>query len=273
MKKLIYMFVAGAALTLASCSDSKKEEATPAPTPTPAVAVAKKNTALFIKSSGTKCPPCGGWGWTLSENMIAYGEGKSLYMGIFSANFVSQGFITNEANDMDSKWAVSSWPSFFVNGKVQSGSTVAAITTACEESVDEFQSADVVANTGAKMTYVPADGKIKIEASTQFFKASEGEYNVAFYVVENKAMWAQSGNAASNGTTAIEHHYVMRGSANGTWGESKFTGTIEAGAFKNFTAEMVVNPAWKMENVSVYAVIWKKSGTKYTFVNASVATK
>lgn len=263
------------ALVFAGCKDSDSDDNNngsngsnqPAK---PTIQVDEKTTALFIKTSGTKCPPCGGWGWQVSEAVIAENQeaGTAYYMGIFSANFVSEGFITTTANEMDSKWGINSWPSFFVGGtKVSpSGSTVTAIADGMQEEIDALIEAKPVANTGVK--YTVADGKMMIESSLQFFKAAEGTYHVALYVVENDAMWKQSGH--SQGANPIPHHYVLRGSANGTWGVSQATETIAAGTIKNgIKAEMVIDPTWKMENVSVYSVIWKKVGTKYEFVNVS----
>lgn len=273
MKKLLYLFIAGSMLTVACKDDSSKEDPTPAPTPTPAVAVVKENTALLQKFSGTRCGPCGSWGWEMSDELIAYGEGKALYMGTFSENFVAQGFITTEATTMDKKWGVTGYPTFSVNGKLELSRTSSGVNTTqekqmCKDDMDEFSSDLVTANTGVK--YTVADGKMLISASVKFFEKAQGDYNVAFYIVEDKAMWAQSGNTASNGTTPIPHHYVLRGSTNGTWGESVFSGTIEADAFKDVTSEMVVNPAWNMDNIDVYAVIWKKTGSdSYKFVNVS----
>lgn len=257
------------AMMFAGCGkeeDTKEEPKTVQPT----VAVENKSTALFLKTSGTKCPPCGGWGWQVSEGVISENQdaGTAYYLGIFSANFVSEGFITPTANDMDAKWGISSWPSFFVAGnKITPSGTVANVITMVQDEIDAFTEEKPIANTGVK--YTVADGKMMIQSSLQFFKAAEGNYNVAFYVVENDAMWKQSGHA-TGATAAIPHHYVLRGAANGTWGETQATGPIAAGMVKNdIKAEMVIDPSWKMEKVAVYAVIWEKKGTKYEFVNVS----
>ncbi|TAE86997.1 MAG: hypothetical protein EAY81_04770 [Bacteroidetes bacterium] len=270
MKKILYSLVLGA-IFFGSCKDDSGDEGTKTTeTPKPTIQVEDKTTALFIKTSGTKCPPCGGWGWQVSEAVIAENQeaGTAYYMGIFSANFVSEGFITTTANEMDSKWAINSWPSFFVGSTKVSpaGSTVTAIAQGMQEEIDVLTEEKPIANTGVK--YTVADGKMMIESSLQFFKAAEGTYHVAFYVIENDALWKQSGH--SQGANPIPHHYVLRGAANGTWGTSQATGTIAAGTIKNdIKGEMVIDPSWKMENVSVYSVIWKKVGTKYEFVNVS----
>ncbi len=275
MKKIIYSLAFGLALFAGACKDDDtKDEAKPAPVvAAPAVAVTEENTSLIQKFSGTRCGPCGSWGWTFSDEMITFGEtdGKALYMGTFSQNFVAEGFITTTASDMDTKWAAGGYgyPIFYVNGSAKasrsSGVNTTAEKTMCKDAMTAQKSAPVVANTG--VTYTVADGKMNIKASIKFFKESTGDYNVAFYVIENDAMWKQSGHP--QGANPIPHHYVLRGSANGTWGAPALTGTIKAGDFKDLTGEMVVDPSWAMANVSVYAVIWKKNGTNYEFVNVS----
>lgn len=274
-KKLLRFgfFLAMGAMVFAGCSKEDSGDDTPKTpeAPKPVVEVAKVNTSLLQKHSGTKCPPCGQWGWTMATELKSYSEGRALYLGTFSNNFVSEGFKTSVADDMESKWGVTGFPTFTVNGEPKLDRPSGSVNTTnekkmCKDAIDDFEAEDVIANTGVK--YTVADGKMKITSSVQFFKAAEGDYNVALYIVENQAMWKQSGHA-TGATTAIPHDYVLRGSANGTWGKVQMSGTIAAGAVKDFTGEMVIDPSWKMENVSVYAVLWKKKGSKYEFVNVS----
>lgn len=274
MKKLLLSAAVIATLFAGCGKDEEKKDTTPVAGPQ--VPVASENTSLTQKFSGTKCPPCGGWGWVMADELIAYGDGKALYLGTFSQNFVAEGFITTVANDMDTKWAAGSkgYPVFAVNGALKADRPSGSVNTTnektmCKATMDAHAAAPVIANTGVKMTI--SGNKLSVKASAKFFQAASGDYNVAFYIVENSAMWKQSGNAASNGVTAIPHHYVLRGSINGTWGENMFSGSIAAGTYKDINKEFTMDPSWVAANMDVYAVIWKVNGTGYDFVNVSNA--
>lgn len=262
------------ATLIAGCKkDDDKKTTDVIPGPTTQVPVAQENTGLTQKFSGTKCPPCGSWGWTMADELITYGNGKALFMGTFSQNFVAEGFITTVASDMDTKWGAGGkgYPVFSVNGVLKADRNSGVNTTSekamCNSAMDAHKAAPVVANTGVEMTITGTT--LKIKASTKFFKDATGDYNVAFYVVEDNAMWKQSGHP--QGASPIAHHHVLRGAVNGTWGETHFTGTEAAGSFKDINYEMQLNSTWVASNLDVYAVIWKKNGSSYEFVNASSA--
>lgn len=272
MKKFVYLFIAGA-FVLSSCSKSDDTTETPTPTSNPQVAVEKKNTALVQGFFSTKNTECGEWGWTMKEELITYGNSNNaIFMGTYPQGPQNEGFMTSEGNQMELKWLVETYPIFAVNGELRTSRSagtvnVAGETVLCKRAIDDHKAAAVVANTGAK--YTVADGKIKITASAKFFAAASGTYSVAFYVVENNAMWKQAGKS----DTDIAHQSVLRASANGTWGETVFTGNIAADTFKDLNAEIAVDSSWNTNNISVYAVIWKLEGSTYKMVNASVATR
>lgn len=253
-----------AAFAFTGCKkEAKKEDAKPQ------VNVPKENNSLTQKVTGTRCPPCGSWGWEMMDELMTYGQSKSFFISTYSDNFVAEGFITQTATDMDKYWGITGYPSFVANGKPMLSRASGVNTTEekrmCKAEVDAHRSSAVVANVGIVKSF---DGNtMKVKTSTQFFANASGNYNLALYVVENDAMWKQSGHP--NGANPIAHHYVLRGAVNGSWGESISTGDVSNGAFfdKNFTYD--VNESWNKDKISVVAVLWKVDNAKYTFVNAN----
>src|SRR5688572_23783495 len=103
MKKIyLAAFVVVSAFALSSCSkDEKKpdENNGGGGDVYSSITVPKQNTALVVKHSGTKCPPCGGWGWTAWEEIQADNAGNAHFVTAFDLNFVSELFITEVAED------------------------------------------------------------------------------------------------------------------------------------------------------------------------------
>jgi len=252
-----------AAFAFTGCKKEEKEEAKPQ------VNVPKENNSLTQKVTGTRCPPCGSWGWEMMDELMNFGQSKSFFISTYSQNFVAEGFITPTATEMDKQWKLTGYPSFVANGKPMlsraSGVNTNEEKQMCKNEMDAHRSAAVIANVGIEKSF--NGNTMKVKTSTQFFANASGNYNMAMYVVENDAMWKQSGHP--NGANAIPHHYVLRGSVNGTWGQSVSTGDVASGKFfdKDFTYD--VDAAWNKDKISVVAVIWKLDGAKYVFVNTN----
>lgn len=271
MKKILFSaLVLGLAFSGCKKDDDKEETA---PLPQPAVTVPQANNSLLQKFTGTKCPPCGAWGWTMMEELSTYAEGKAFVISTYSQNFVAEGFITQTSSDMDVAWSIgnSGYPTFTVNAvpQLDRGSTVntANEKAKCQTAMDNHKAAPVVANVGIAKSI--SGSTMTIKTSTQFFQAASGDYNLAIYVTEDGAMWKQSGHA-TGASTAIPHHHVMRGAVNGTWGELIMNGSIAAGSFKDKSFTFSLDPSWNAANIEVVAVLWKKnSNGKYDFVNAN----
>src|SRR5690606_8655573 len=112
---------------------------------------------------------------------------------------------------------------------------------------------------------------LTVNAKVQFWLATEGEYYLAAYLIEDGALNLQSGR----GKAKVAHHGVLRASmANAAWGEKIAEGSIATDATFDKTFEFkVTDPKWDPKKFKIYNVIWKKVQNKYLFINASVQSK
>ena len=228
----------------------------------------KKSVALIDKITGVECYYCGEWGWELADELITSTEGKALYMGVY-VEFAGDATFENETSTaLAHAFASPNWgiPDFGVNGVGISSQTISSATISGP--VNTFAASIPAASPANKMTF--NGNTVTASAKVQFWSAVNGEYYLAAYLVEDGVIHSQAGPAGANGPVA--HHEVLRGSMSPAkpFGEQIATGAINANQTfdKTFTFNITDN-TWKKEKMSVYTVIWKKSGTKYEFVNAS----
>lgn len=275
MRKINYLaVVVFATLLFLGCKKSEESTSEPAPVNPPVVAgitVEEKNMSLVNKFTGSLCGPCGSWGWSMFEEIIANGGDDVCNMGTYSQNFVAQNFITTAATDMDKAYGAakmsSGYPSFSVNGVCQLDRTSGVNTTSekqkCMNAISTHKSATCQVNSGYEVTYDATKANITVKTKVKFFKDMTGQYYVSAYIVEDKVLGTQSGK-----TGIVEHHDVLRGSIGSTTFGTLITSATTTGSTFEHTFTGPVTAGWKTENFSIVTAIWKKNGTKYEFVNA-----
>lgn len=215
------------------------------------------NKSLFIKSSGTNCPPCGGWGWTLTKDIEAAMGEDGIPMVIFSEpsyNFVADLMTSPAATEMDIAWNTRGWPSFYVNGEAI-GTSIDAATTASTS----HKNAAVKAAFGLDAS---VDGNtLKIDYRVQLLEGSASDHQVALYAVEDGIVNYQAGNSAGSNTV---HDNVLRGAfTSSAFGDAMTSNDMSGSA----TFDMVQGE--NRSSMSVVAVVWKKNGSSYEFINAA----
>lgn len=240
--------------------------------------------ALYMKSSGTLCPPCGGWGWNVHGQVISEAGDNIAPVTIHSANFVSRDFINEEGNKIDADLGINSWPSFLVSsgagGRIEkaalSGNTEEALKSGIISAIEEAI-ADQDVKVGAALKWSVTNNEITVDVRTRFFdEMPEGEYFVSVWVDESLIQAPQSGHPDGSPfhkhvlRTATDNHSVYGIALNTDGGAIAKDQLFET----THTAEFPEG-AWDQGNCVVTAVIWTVSGTiskSYAVLNASQAT-
>lgn len=262
MKKTVFLSVLFAGFCLRSDAQVPKK-------------VAK---SLVHKVSATWCPPCGTWGWDLFNEIIAATKDKALFISPFpdnSSGWNTNAFYSSTAVTFEKQLAVTGYPSFganMINNTDPNSSAAGGVKTTgvkndIIKAVDAFALTTPVASSANAMKISGKD--ISVEARVEFWSAASGEYYLAAYMIEDKALNAQNGQTTATGTT--EHHDVLRGSmSTSAWGEMIGKGSIAAGTkySKTFTFT-VTDTKWDLKKFKIYTVLWKNTGSGYEFVNVS----
>jgi Outer membrane protein Omp28/Secretion system C-terminal sorting domain len=227
------------------------------------------NVPIVNKMTATWCGPCGDWGWTLFEDIITDNKAKAIIMGTYGSS--SSDMYNAVADAMKADFCPSAgWPAFCVNGinntAYASGGGIYPSTTQsnCKSSCDSFAALAPAASTGYMVTKSGAVTTIKTQ--TKFWNAASGDYYVGVYFIEDKVLNTQNGQ-----TGIVEHHYVLRGSATTSWGNSILNGAATVGQTFNKDFTYTIPSTWVAANLQIVTILWKKVGSDYQFINANNA--
>jgi hypothetical protein len=235
----------------------------------------KKSTSMVHKITATWCPPCGGWGWDLANELIAATASKAVYVSLFASSdgsWDNSKFYNQTAHTLANQFTLIGYPDFGANaithtGPNFNGSTInlAQVKTDVLNAVNTFATTDAVANAASKMTI--SGNTVTVNANVKFWEATSGEYYLAAYLIEDGAL-----NKQANQNGIVAHHGVLRTSMTegSAWGVQIANGAIAANhtESRSFTFT-VTNSEWDKSKFKIYNVIWKKEGGLYKFINVS----
>lgn len=239
------------------------------------------NKGMITKITATWCGPCGEWGWTMLETMIADKGSKNLVMTMYPSNSTSDNdkdFYSQIAADWKTHldFGHSIYPTFGSNFKDHTGPhydasagtlNSGAIQSDIYADVDAFDAAPVVASTG--YTYELIGNTINVKTKTKFWQAASGEYYVLPIIIENGTAHIQ--NVQGTGVVTKNHHNVMRASMAATsYGDQIASGSITAN--QTFTKDYsftITDASWDKTKLKVNVLLLKKNGSNYDYVNGN----
>jgi hypothetical protein len=271
MKKLLSLFLISSMFFVA-CSDDTAPPTDGGGTTDPFSIsdVAKKNTSFVVKHTGTKCPPCGSWGWDMFAEFIDNIGDDAVYMAPYSYPGI---WIIPAATQLASVNGVKGYPTFAANNEAQLSAARAQgkVNTAEEKQmvydvVNAFVDAPVLANTA--LIYKIEDGAIQIKYKAKAFQDLTGTTQVAIYLLENKVVGEQSGHP--DGNEAVHKHVMRKAVGDKVWGES--ITTLASGEEYDSEEMIILDSAWDESHLEIVVVMYSKKGTNYTFINASKGT-
>lgn len=237
-------------------------------------ALPKEYTGVFVKHTGTKCPPCGTWGWDAVGAAIGQFKDRAVVITAYG-NYggLSELFISQHASQLGSADGVTGIPTLVANGTKcsYSGSTndarVSSVISSAEVQFTLSEEKDLVANGAVKWSVENnrAVGTYRVG----FFEEGKGEYYATVWFDESKLKGYQYGHAAAE----PEHKHVMRTAASyNVYGDKLGANIAKNTVFDvDFDIEFPTSQ-WNPENTEATVVIWRKIGETHLFVNASQAT-
>lgn len=227
------------------------------------VQIAKKQNSILVKFTATWCQPCGEWGVPAFQELYDQNKGNVLAVTAQvddDLTTAKNGPIT-EAFDL--KWNYSGTPNFAVNNTMLNTSYYnanGAISTNSSTAPKIGTNLKYTIGAGANA------GKLNINAYAKAFEPLSGQYYMGVYVVAKKIVAYQNG--IGNGH---EHHLVMLDAVtDDVWGDEIIAATATKDQVFNKQYVFEYDPSWKLSDISIQTVIWKKVGNSYEYINSTV---
>lgn len=230
----------------------------------PNLPVPQTQQSLVTKLTATWCSICGGSAWETQKKLQAQLGTSALVMAAHSSGS-SRLYSAAAAALLNNFDFAASQPVFFYN-TARIGSGGASTENTIISNVQNAAKAAPVVQTGVSATLSPGSRELDIQARAQFFKATEGSFTLSLLVLEDSVVMEQAARSASE-----IHRNVLRASAfQEVYGQPLASGNVAVGTSASFKTTFAVPASYNANRLRVAAVIWKRNGTKYEFVNLNI---
>ncbi len=221
--------------------------------------VPQTQSSLIIKKTASWCPPCGGWGWDLFEQLIDDNDSQAILWAMHYSGDLMNATTQGIAANLDG----SGQPRFYLNNVEKSGSST-SIRNAIKTGVQQNAGLSPVANA------IPVDisvdnNQISVTVNATFFAQAEGAYYLNVYVVEDGVVNYQAGQGAN----AVHEKVLRDDMAGDAFGEILANGPIAANTSFSMDFSIPIADSWDVNHLRLSTVLWKKVGLKYEFVNGT----
>ena len=230
----------------------------------PNLPVPQTQQSLVTKLTATWCSICGGSAWETQKKLQSQLGASALVMAAHTSSS-SRLYSATAAALLNNFDFAASQPVFFYNtARIGSGGTSTENTII--SSVQNAAKGTPLVQAGISAMLSPGSRELDIQARAQFFKATEGSFTLSLLILEDSVVMEQAARSASE-----IHRNVLRASAfQDVYGQPLASGTVALGTSANFRATFSVPASFNANRLRVAAVIWKKNGSKYEFVNLNI---
>jgi len=269
--KLSMVALTAGSLFLASCS--KEETKTSTPTNTPVINFTQSNRALIIDITGTWCPPCGAYGIPGFNYAVDNAKDKTLPLALHSNDPLSLKAV--DTIMVLPKFKSNSVPRIAAGNGLVFPAGVFSDFRATGQKI--ISSADTFIQNnpfivGVSLTNLKVDsinGSIKVDVNAKFFKEVTGDYNIAIYFYEDGVISNQKMTGAPDNPNQV-HNHVVRAAPTGAWGEVLSTGKSDINKVFTKSYTYLLDSNWKPSKLAAMAIVWKKDGKDFSYVNGNL---
>jgi hypothetical protein len=229
------------------------------------IAVPNVQKTLYTTVEATWCGNCGQYGVPTTANLNNQIGEKMTPLVLHASN--SSDLHSPIAASFNSALGGSGQPKWHLDGGDAIYNSTSIETTLSNVINFQYNSTSCSANSGFIWAY--DEDSIFIRTKTVFFENLDGEYYLALYISED-SIWNYQANYGSAGSGNIYHNHVLRSSiTNNVYGSSLVSGNTSSGSeyFRKFVVPR--NSNWNMDQIHITAVMWKKNGSTYEFVNTN----
>ncbi len=242
MKKKIYLLLT--ACTLALHVGAQQVEET--------------QRTFVTKMAATWCPPCGSWGWSFFDDLLADNADQAVFMAIHHSGLL----VTDVGVDIFNNFGATYQPQFFLDDqKINVVSSNTSIRrTEAQQAIDLAFNTAPIANVGFEPVF--ANNKIDVNAKVKFFQETAGEFYLGIYLIEDGVIEFQQ----SIGNNAVHKKILRTGFTDDSFGLPITEGAVSAGSEFDLSFSLEISEVAGYD-YEVAGIIWKKENNKYVPIN------
>mgnify|MGYP003951592233 CR=1 FL=1 len=206
--------------------------------------------AIVFKTTATWCSYCADWGTTYANNLSsAYTTAKVI------AIHSNDNFSNTPGDQIRGVLPSAGTPHFYV-GTESINNNYSLITSAVDSELAEAVEVSMAMENSTN------GSAMNVRVQSQWLGSTSGEYFLAVYVVEDGQVYEQ--NTPSGYDQNFVHDHVLRAEGSDS-GFGKAITVSEDGNMEEF--DITLNASWVAANCYPIAVLWKKNGSSYDFIN------
>jgi len=225
------------------------------------IPVPKVQNSLVTKMTATWCSICGSTAWDNYKSLVGSLNSKALVMAGHVSPSSALYSPTAERLIQNFETALSH-PTFFYNN-TRMGSSGTTMVNNISTNVNNANRNAPQAQAGLVATLDPGTRALTIKSKAEFFQSVQGEYYLGFYLLEKAVKTAQAARSSDE-----THQNVLRAALQSDlFGELLASGNVAPGTTKSIQVNLNLSPNFNPNNLLIAAIIWKKNGAKYDFVN------
>lgn len=215
-----------------------------------------KKVALFYFGD-SQSSSCGTYGIPLFSQAISANGSNVVPIAVYPS--FTDTLFCGEAVNIAYTYSVSGYPDFGA-GSESNLLTLNAINSAVSNSLQQSPIGNVEGNFGV------VGDSIKVNLYGKFFGPDSAYYFAAAYLLEDNINLPQAG--ITDPTFRFNH--VLR-AATGTSGvgDEVYSGVVTSATSFKRSYSIYIQPHWNTSNMKLVAVLWRKEGSVYEFVNVN----
>lgn len=225
-------------------------------------AAPKKQMSLVTKHTATWCPFCGLEAWDTQKYFMDNLDGENAIVMAAHISGSSKLYSQTAKELLATYQGVIYQPEFFFNTTKVSGSN---IETQITEKVQQATMQVPLAQTDVQVAYNPETDMLKVKTMTEFFEATDGQYQLSILVLEREVFAEQS----QQGSNVLHRNIIRRALTETTFGPVLASGSIAAGTQASHEVAIKWNNQYDLDNIKIVTILWKRNNIRYDFVNAS----
>lgn len=231
------------------------------------ITVPETQQSIITKHTATWCPSCGTLAWDVFSSLVDEVTSDAILVAAHRSK--SSDLYSQVAEDFLSNMpGVIYQPEFFVNEEKFGGNYQNLADNIKAKVAENAQQAPLVQTGIQLLVNEDGSGPLRINTKTRFFENAQGTYHLSVWLIEEEVVADQ----ANRGTDVPHKQVLKKALTEASFGIQIVAADAEAGTEIDNSFEYALGAEEDIKNLEIAAIIWRKEGGKYFYVNGNSST-